>query len=394
MAAPDCVAGHSVAIYDRGGVNRVNRLIDISELTWTRERDEWGTAKVKIEGDACRRQAGVLRGIQARRHELVIWRGAERVFEGPILQSPTRGGSIEITARDVGEYLRGTVLTQAYPPLYGEVAPGTDSALMTERIRGILEHELTASYVMTVGTGGAAHAVTVPRWEALDPPANILPHIEVRRSETLYTRSDTEPFQMTVAEHLDNLARGGLDFTTIGRRILIWDSAQTIGQTRDLTEADFSGDIEVIDAGTEHHSISHVYSQRRGDDDESPPPVGSAGGLNPYYGVWSDIVTSDSEEGADTPTQDALNSQAQRDQVGRTPVPLLVRVPRNASLQLGSGLTIGSLVPGVRMPLRATLNLRTLRQDQRLDKVTVTEDGNGERIRIDLSAWGSPTLTG
>lgn len=390
----DCVQGHTALIYDRGGKKRLRQLVDLTSVRWGRTRDAFTDGEIVLSGRSCRAQADVITGIQPRRHELVIWRGSERVYEGPILEVKTYRDRAVIRAMDIGEYLKGTALSQDYPWNTGE--PVSDaSALMTERVADIIGIELTESYDMIIGTGGSATTVTVPRWEELDPPANILPHVEVRRSETLLTRSNTLAFEMTFAEHLQNLAEGGLDFTTVGRKLLVWDSATSIGRTRVVTDADFDGDIEIILAGTEHYSVSHISAQRDEGDEgtvdpgDPVPNVGNAGGENPYYGVWTNIVSLSSEDGDDNPTQDALNSQAQRDQVGRTPVPIEIRVPDGSTLRTGPTLGINELVPGITIPVRADLNLRRLQQDQRLDKMVVTETATGESIQVTLSSVGN-----
>ncbi|QCW22597.1 minor tail protein [Microbacterium phage Piperis] len=384
----DCVQGHTALIYDRGGTNRWRQLVDLTSVRWGRTLDAFTDSEIILAGRSCDAQANVITGIEPRRHELVLWRGSERVYEGPILDVKTYRDRAVIRANDIGEYLKGTTLSQDYPWNTGETVSAS-SALMTERVADILGIELTEGYNMVVGTGGAAMTVYVPRWEELDPPANVLPHIEIRRSNTLLTRSNTLAFEMSVAEHLQNLSEGGLDFTTVGRKLLIWDSAQSIGRTRVVTDADFDGELEIIKSGSDHYSISHVSAQRDPDEDASSvPSVGNAGGQNPYYGVWTNIVSLSSEDGDSNPTQDALNSQAQRDQVGRTPVPLEIRVPDDASLRTSRGLGINALVPGVIMPVRADMNIRQVQQDQRLNKMTVTETAEGEKIGVTLSSWG------
>ncbi|QWY84820.1 minor tail protein [Microbacterium phage Jefe] len=384
----DCVQGHTALIYDRGGTNRWRQLVDLTSVRWGRTLDAFTDSEIILAGRSCDAQANVITGIEPRRHELVLWRGSERVYEGPILDVKTYRDRAVIRANDIGEYLKGTTLSQDYPWNTGETVSAS-SALMTERVADILGIELTEGYNMVVGTGGAAMTVYVPRWEELDPPANVLPHIEIRRSNTLLTRSNTLAFEMSVAEHLQNLSEGGLDFTTVGRKLLIWDSAQSIGRTRVVTDADFDGELEIIKSGSDHYSISHVSAQRDPDEDASSvPSVGNAGGQNPYYGVWTNIVSLSSEDGDSKPTQDALNSQAQRDQVGRTPVPLEIRVPDDASLRTSRGLGINTLVPGVIMPVRADMNIRQVQQDQRLNKMTVTETAEGEKIGVTLSSWG------
>lgn len=392
-----CVEGHTAMIYDRGGRQKWRQLSSLASVEWARERDAFSAATVKLSGAPCRAQADVINLIQPHRHELVIFRGDERVWEGSVIEVQTLGDTATIIAHDApGAYLRGTPLTADYGPLTGEPV-SEHSALMTERVWYIIDRELTEPYEMQVGTGSASRTVTVPRWEGIDPPANILPFLDVRRSETLLTRSDTQAFQMNVADHIEALAEGGLDFTTVGRRLVLWDSAEPLGRTRTLTEADFTGEPQVYLSGSEHAVISHISASRDEngeleEGEEPPPSVGHAGEPHPYYGVWTRVVSLSSEEGSDTPTQDALNSQAQRDLVGRNPVPVTIRLPEGASLMLSATLTATHLVPGVIMPVRATLNIRQIQQDQRLDKVTVTETAEGETIAVSLSAWGQAVL--
>jgi hypothetical protein len=448
--------------------------------------------------------------------------------------------------------------------------------------------------VMSVGTGSAVTNVAVPRWENLDPPVNVLPHLEIRPGSVL-TRSVTEAFEMTVFEHIQNLSRGGMDWTVIGRKILFWDRKEVIGRTRTLTDNDFYGDIEVFASGSDNWQIEHVVAQPAeeemagtfmdevvpqvwtanrtnlhidpqgtaldeaawgshashtlsnivdgdgrtwvrstrnvvgttrpiemrahamephtpyrllvrvrssssqldatvalrgsvtdpasgvdlgpvtipqgesvidisgswetesdarpaftivtgsggvgstldvrevlieapilhrpyfdgdtapagqfryfwlGDKNDSPSieeasgdgstleeplAVGSAGGPSDFYGVWTHITTSQNEEGTQEQSQDELNSQASRNLIGRNPVPLEIRVPTGGGIKPSFDLTIADLVPGVEVPVLATLNLRRVSQLQRIDKVTVTEDSEREEVGVTLVPYGDVT---
>lgn len=386
----ECITLHSVAIHDRGGVRRIpgGSLVDVASVEWTRERDQTSLAKVVISGDACRAQSAILGAIAPRRHELVLYRGADRVWEGPITDVRWLPDRVEILASDVFEYIDNTPLSIDWPN-----SDGGGPYYMTERVSAILAHELTVPYDMEVALAGPSEVITVPRWESLTPPSNILPHLDVRPSVSssgILTRSSTLAFEMTVGEHLRNLAEGGLDFVAIGRKLLFWDSAQSIGSTRVLTEADFYGSPEVTSAGSEHASIGHVSAQRDEEDGADPMSgVGNAGGPDPFYGVWTRLVSLASEDGTDAPTQLALNTQARRQLVGRNPVPTDIRVGDGAGLRLSHDLTINQLVPGVVMPVRAILNGRSVAQDQRLDKLTVREAPAGETVQILLSPSGA-----
>jgi len=385
----DCISGHSVMIHDRGGVRRVGALSDLTEVQWARERDVMSSAKVVISGRACADQESFINTIAPRRHEMVVFRGNQRVWEGPILEASWYSNRVEVIANDVTDYLRGTPLSKPWPG-----PDGGGQIYMTERIREILEYELTTDYEMVVSPSGVPVTVLVPRWENLDPPANVLPHLEVRASTGpagILTRSSVEAFEMMAGEHLQNLAEGGLDYTTIGRKILIWDSAQSIGRTRVLSDSDFYGELRVIAAGGEHASIGHISAQRDEETEETPDPssgIGNAGGADDFYGVWTRLVSLSSEEGTDTPTQLELNSQARRQILGRSPVPTEIVVPADGGIRLSHDLRINELVPGAVLPVRATLNLRPVQQDQRLDRLVVRETPAGETVQVSLSSAG------
>lgn len=379
-----CVAGHTAMIHDRGGRNREATLVEMSKIRWGRTLDDQDMATITISGKrSCEAQAAELLKIKTRRHEIVIFRGNERVFEGPILEVNWYSNRVQIIAKDVTEYLRGTAISRKWD-YTTEANPSR--ALMTKRVSDILNWELQTPYNMVIGTGSAARTVTVNRWEQQSPSANILPYLEVRPSSTLYTLSITEAFEMTVLEHLKDLARGGLNFTTIGRKIVVWDSAQEIGRTRKLTDADFVGELRVIESGSDYRGPTHISSSR--DEKEDQIGVGHAGEVNSYYGPWETVVSSQTE-GTDTPTRDALNSQAQRERLGKTKPPVQIILPSPARFIPSADIGVMDLVPGVIMPVQAQFNLRPVSQDQMLQSMSVSEDASGETVTVSLIPAGA-----
>lgn len=122
----------------------------------------------------------------------------------------------------------------------------------------------------------------------------------------------------------------------------------------------------------------------------SPATAGCTGeAANPdgldYYGPWTKVFTNYNEEGTQAPTVAELNSQAQRNLTGRSPVPIEVRIPDNSTILLTEALSIDHLVPGTRIPLRAVLTTRKMDQMQKIDSITVTETPErGENIQVTL----------
>ena len=375
MPGDTCVTGHSVVITDRGGTHRIGQLARVNEVQWSRERDAVSEARVKIAARHCSEQSVLLDRMRrgAGRYEVAIWRGSDRVWEGPIREVESTSEGLQITAQDVAAYLFGTPLTVDWPNHHGG-----GPVYMTERVQEIILYELTNNYTMTTNAGD----VTVPRWETIPIPANILPFLDIRPSvgpQGIRTLSETVAFEMMLGEHLDNLAEGGLDYTVIGRRIVIWDGGQELGRTRALSEGDFFGDIRVVTSGSDQASIGHISAQRT----EDGGGVGNAGGPDDFFGVWTRLATLASEEGSDAPTQIELNSQARRLIAGRQQAPMRIVAPDG--IRLSHDLRLRELVPGVTVPVEAGLNLIPVRQSMRLDRLSVTETPEGENVQVTLS---------
>lgn len=355
----ECIAGHRVFIHDRGGIQRINEITNVASCKWSRVRDDISEASIEVSAMYCDQQAEALNMIEPGRHELVIFRGDERVWEGPITRVAYTREGVSIFARDVIQYLYFTVMQNAYSNAY----PNAD--FVTNRAANIITTELTRKNVAETGAGL--------------PSVNVLPFL-VNHHNPLdaKTMASTVPMQYTVYEHLDNLASDyGIDYTTVGRAIHIWDTHRSLGQTAIMTEADFLGNMVVTSYGMELGTRT-ISTDGQG-------VYGEAGGVDNYYGLWERLTTAyDEETDAARPSQTELASQAVRNLVDRNPTPVTVRIPDNSSLDMSGNFAISDLVPGVLVPLRATVIIRKLAQMQKIDKVSVTEDSTGEKITLTL----------
>lgn len=372
---------HSAVITDRGGGQVIARLENLSEVKWNRLLDDMSYASITLDEKSCSTQIERLDLIEPRRHELVIYREGKRVWEGPLAERQQRGGSLTLVADDVLTYLDHRPLSSHWP--------GPDNygpPLMGDRISRIITSELSTPYV---APGLPAGENLIESWEpgiyfdySVDPPINVLEHLDVRPG-TVMTYVETYPFEMSVYEHLTNLAEGGLDFTTIGRKILIWDSALDIGQTRTMTTADFDGAIGVYASGRSLVGVQHVISPRD-EDPENPLPPGSTANVGSalrdmeYYGPWAKIHTR-SEEGENI-TQEALNTQALRVSAGRNPVPIEIVVGNQARIILDDLMPVESLVAGASVPIIAEISGRKVNSVQRFSAVYFSETSAGESI--------------
>lgn len=372
---------HRVFFYDRGGFQRIpgGELRDITQIDWARDRDATSEASVTVSGPlAYERQQALVRRLISKRHEMVIFRDGKRVWEGPLWRITDEGDSFTFVAKDVTIYLFGTPLTQKYD----NSISGDGVTTVTARIGDIIDYELTHGRTVR-GLGG--ESIDVPAWEDLDPPANIAPHLTVHPFvNEAETSAVTIPYQMTVGEHLTSLGRTkGIDWTALGRAIHIWDTSRRLGRTRPVTAADFYGKVITTEYGADHTQIAYAAT--------GIGAYGEAG--NPenldVYGPWSTVYTTYDEEGSIEPTQSELNSQAARNVTGRSPVPVEVRVPDNSTVRLSPGFDVENLVPGVHVPLLATLNARKYSQLQKIDYVRVIENADGERVQLTLTPASS-----
>lgn len=368
-----CVRGHTIYIYDRGGMRRLFQLRDVSQVSWGRVRDDISNASILMGGSACSAQAENLAKIEPKRHELVIFRGDLRVWEGPISRVAWHSDGMEIAAQDVAAYAFARPLTKTWSNA------GKAVTTATQRFKDIFNYEMSTPFSFKNGDGTS---VSVPAWESLDPPANVLPFLQVHHfTNEARTSAVTVPFQYTVGEHLDNHAQsGGIDYVTIGRAIHIWDTSRPIGRGKTLTEVDFEGEIIITAYGADHAEMAFTVTE--------DGRYGGAGNTSSYYGPWAKIFPVYDEDESNPPTQTELNSQAKRNLVGRSPVPVEVRVPDNSTIRLSDSLGINDLVPGTFFPLVATLNARQMTQMQKLHTMHVVESEGNETVSVSFVPAG------
>lgn len=356
----ECITEHRVFLHERGGIERIDELVNIQVCSWARVRDDISEASVTISANFCDSQRDVLNLIEPGRHELVIYRGDVRSWEGPITRIAFGRSGVQIFARDVVHYLHTTVMESGYDN------SGVNADFVTNRAANIITTELTRKDVAEVAAGV--------------PSANVLPFL-VNHHNALDSRTTakTVPMQYTVFEHIDNLAADyGMDYTAVGRAIHLWDTHRSLGKTPIVTEDDFFGDLVVTAYGMELGTRA-ISTDGQG-------VWGESGGVDPFYGLVERLTTAYDEETDDgpPPSQSELESQAIRSLVDRNPTPVTVRLPDGSGINPNGSLRLEDLIPGVLIPLRATVLVRNLSQLQKVDRVQVREDAAGESVMLTL----------
>lgn len=352
---------HTAYVMDRGGKQRLFQIRDLNFCQWGRTRDEISQATIKLTSSKTDAQADNLQKIEPGRHELCIYRGKERVWEGPInLATFTRSGLV-LDAYDVMRYAYRTAMRLAYSNAYPNVA------FVTDRAYAILTTELSRKEFLGY---------------------NITSFIQNHHNATdAKTSRATLPYQSTVFDEIDKLAAdSGIDYTVVGRAIHLWDTSMPMmGITRTVTENDFLGEVFVSVYGANLATQSAVT--------DGQGLVQVAGSVDPFYGEW-EVVSApyDQSDGAAPPTAAEMLAQAQRNLSGRNPTPLQIRVPDNSGINPKGILKISDLVPGVYIPVRATLNIREVKQVQKLKTMQVTETPQNEAVTVSMYPASQPDL--
>jgi hypothetical protein len=349
---------HRAFLFDRGGETRISEIWPLERVRWERVRDDVSTANVlsRMPDPRC---VQALMQIEPGRHELAVYRDAERVWEGPVTLTTERGKEIELDARDVCHYAGRTIMRSGYSNKYPKITHAV------KRLEFIMRHELA-------------------RKEGLEPPINVLQYLDVRdMPHTAKSARTTKPYWGYVLDEMEHLAwKGGLDYTTIGRRIIISDVDDNIGEGPMITEADFDGDIAISTYGMELATRSAVS--------DGTGKWAAYGGTDAYYGEVELLHTAFDEkadsEAASSMTVKEMTAQAKRNMSGRYPAPSVLRVPQNSTLTAVAVDRLHDfLVPGVRFIVRATNTYRQLEQVQKLDRIVFEETEKGEKVNITLS---------
>lgn len=348
---------HTAFVYDRGGQTRMMQIGPLTSIDWERVGDDISMANMRLFGSTCDAD---LTDVEPGRHEIVIFRGSQRVWEGPLTYLKFAGDVVEIQARDIMHYTYRTRLSRGYNNAYPNVTT------CIKRSLNILRIELNR------------------QWERIDPPINVLPYVQaIERSDDSKTSRKTSANQSSVFDDIDSMARtSGMDYTVVGRRLILHDTDTALGRTPVLSELDIAGDVAVTVYGME----TAAYAVVTGGDGQYGTAVGINGFPDPYYGAWEIIDDAyDETEGTDMPSQAELISQAQRNVKDRIPTPVELRISDGSSLANTSPLyDVDLLVPGVQIPVIANFPQRRLSQMQKLRRVRWYEDEGGERCEITL----------
>jgi hypothetical protein len=361
---------HRAFIYKKGGKIRVGEITGLTKVEWSRVRDDISVAKVVVQ-DWSIDCGNLLSILQPWAYELVIYRdngyNVDRVWEGPLMLPRYEVDKVTLSAKDVMVWPYRRIIRQAMNDSGEE-----NNDTVVNRASRVLQNTL-----------------------APDDP-NILAYLQkITRTDDSVEGRNTPAFSRTAFEEIDDMAsNAGLDYTVVGRSILLWGTRNQIGLLPELSDDDLGASPIVSVYGM---STANFYSVTDGQGTHGDASKLNSEGNDPNYGIieiLSSTVADDAPADTETYSQEALQNMAERFQgyseraiSSRYPPPTVVRIPDNTTLNPDTVLSIQQLVPGVAIPLRSTGTLKPVVQKQKLDKVSVVEEGGKETISIILSPF-------
>lgn len=366
---------YRVFVFDRGGQRLRGEVTPLQTLRWGRVRDDISSAFIRTSGfseDCC----ALLGELRTWAHELVVFRDGERVWEGPVTRIAYHHDSVEIEARDPMVYVYRRIMRQGYNDNVRTITRPNGTKMTFDGRRTVVDRA----------------ALIIANALAPDDP-NVLPWLTRFdfEDDTMQARS-VQDWSKTAWEEVDNLAAtAGLDYTTVGRRIILHDTHRAIGRLAEMREKDFFERPIITEYGMSAANIFGV-TNNSGVWGSSEIPRDRWGGLGAIEQLASEYGESDGAGGLETltPAQisqkvTTLNGQAQRNLDGRWPAPLVARVPDNSRINPEANVGINQLVPGVHIPLRVETLCRSFAQVQKLDSLSVEVIAGDEQVKVVMS---------
>lgn len=345
MAGPlGCADSYQVSIMDRGGDRQIGELVDVSALDYGRVIDDTSTARVTVpfQGPDC---CKLLSEINDWCNSLAVWRnGTTLVWQGPITYIDYGRDDTVIDASDVTAWL------------------------FKRRIRELVDFTATGE--------GAADLVVIAEtlvrhgFEPDDP--HVLDYLMTVASGIVGERQ-YKANSAYVGDALAELARTGIDYVAIGRRLILAGEIP-IATLPGLTDDDFLGEVRVIKDGRAAVTDATVVGK------------GTVGRAQVDGACGLLEVLANEEEILDQASADA---EARSLVAGGYPTPLIVNVPDGSQLDPRAPVGINDLIPGVLVPVTSVQTCRKVAANLRLQRLSVSYGDAGEAVRVTLVPPGT-----
>jgi len=345
-------AEHRVTFTYRGATLPLGALDtkQITSLDYTRVLDDTSTCAVEVQipggsSECCR----VLGDLRSWGHEVHVWRDGVDVWCGPVVNVTLRRDTATILAADVTAWL--------------------DKRLVHSTL------DYTATGLGAADLATIAAAVITDAFAPDDP--NVLPYLTVALAGVVGERL-IEAGKSRSGDELRELARTGVDYTAVGRRIVLTGEVVTTTPLATLLQDSFLASLEVVERG----DLAATSWRVVGDG-----VTGTAAVVEPFYGLLEDIV--DEQSVRDTASATAA-AQTRLD--ASNPVPLFLVVPEDARLSPNAPVTFDQLVPGAVTRVLVSDYCRQVDQFMRLQRVRVASTPDSlDAVQITLAPLGTTT---
>jgi len=334
---------YEVAFHDRTGSRPVSPALEPTRLQWSRVLDDTSEAQVSLDGDFFDPKTP----IGSWDNELSIYRDGALVWQGPIqrIDYRRRDSDVVVTARDVTAWL-------AHRTIHHKL-------------------DFTASGQGPTDMAHIAEAIVRDAMEPDDPL--ILPYLTVAKCGHVGERK-YEPDSAYAGDELRELARTGIDFTALGRRIVIAGETVQLARLPQLRDEHFISDINVIDDGLQAVTRAVVVG-------EGVSGTATAEGADKLLEV---LVREDQ-------IKDKMSAEIEAAaivEVGH-PNPLIVEIPEGAQLAADAPLAISDLIPGALVPVANSMTYRPVVTELRLTRLAVDFTAEeGESVKVTLAPIG------
>ncbi|MFF1468070.1 hypothetical protein [Streptomyces mirabilis] len=345
MAVAGC-GTHQAMVLDRSGATVAVANV-LTSVEWTRVLDGVSTAQATInpDGDCC----GRLGRISTWRSRLVIFRDGQYVWDGPITGITWSLGEVEIRAQDALAWL-------------GDRVPHENKAFTNADLSEIAEWLIEDGY----RPDDPGHTVEV-----------------VGKAGVSGSRSYSAGIGQTL-DHLGQLAEAGIDYTAIGSKILLLPETHLVPVGR-LSDTDLPDGLEVSEDGTGLATRWIVAGS------EGSGVIGTAGGIDPYYGLHERYV-----EQTEITDQASADQAAGARQRASGTVPVVIDT-QQVTISPEAAVNVPSLVPGWCLDVTSASTCRTVRQRLKITGLRVAETGGNdnnpgsESVQVQVAASGAET---
>jgi hypothetical protein len=342
VATLGCADEYAIAVMDREGRAQQGELANAAAATWERVLDDTSEATVTVpyQGPEC---CELLAAANPWCNEVALYRDGLLVWQGPIEVIDYGRETTTITARDVTAWLAHRVIKT----LIDYSAAGAGPADLVTIAEALVRHGL-----------------------GQDDPAveqYLLTRLSGVTGERRYDVNSS-----TVYDELAELARTGVDFTALGRRIIL-AGEMPLARLAQLGDDHFAGELRVIKDGRQAATAATVVGKG---------VTGTAGGVGPC-GLLETLANE--QEILDT-----ASARAEAEAIIKAGTnPIRLQVPDGSALVPEAPVGINELIPGVIIPVISTETCFDLATDLRLKRLQVSFDpDSGERVAVSLVPVG------